>query len=788
MKPVKWTCVLTGAMLLLSYSAMAQTQDAAREAPAQTQVFHNSSSLYQDHSVSIAQRFTFDRFDPHHLIGHNNLYEFNAPGFSWGNAGGWSVQLGTAATGTFNTRGIGQMSVTNAVKHAVGDFAAQYIYAYTDGGATAQSDEGFTLDTREGGETDRWFHGKVANGAVSGTTLLPVTYVAGPQSQEATTDGAYMLDISKGTISGIVTGVDTLVDGTSVHVMPVSAKLPVSTGIGVVGTSIPRIKVEDEPETITLTNVRLIRGSFVPGKACLAGGWYPEQVVITKADTAANGTQNVTIIHKNPNGPDPNNPTSLWQGGICGQYLSLDRNIARDGFPTSYEVMGATDSSHLAYVWNVKGGTKTNILRVYDPPVKLRNLSRKNGVVTASFSNANQSYVFNHAASVVIAGASDPSFNGTIHLPSYDEDLNRSLHWSQPGPDGASQSATIDLPPSYYGFHLYPGAEVLGPEVAGGVPLEPNSVNWAPGDVIENPHNPTFYMGARMTDLVQHTLPSGSNSDGQIWGFRGAGISANYFPSSWINNNPCSFYIGCGGTLEPIRWNSYRGPYNELINVRTAPLNEGTLITIGCDLRGCDHQAPYRIFQLQNGTMEYDPATGEFKVPQMSANLFTGHLDGPLATTQIDLQDPRSPGQVVTITNSRGQIVINSHASTGGQPVQNSSAVFAAKPAGEGNSSARVSATVFPGAADRGASATCAKGYFCTADRGRITLAMPTAASAGAIASIRTSLPAGAICTATQNGGTVFLGIGSGNESSQGFDITAGVVWHGMITVDYSCR
>ncbi|HUZ94516.1 MAG TPA: hypothetical protein VMU57_06340, partial [Edaphobacter sp.] len=657
MKLAKYICVL--AATILSCGAMAQTQDAAREAPAQSEVFHNSSSIYQTHSVSIAQRFTFDRFDPHHLIGHNNLYEFKTPGYSWGNAGGWSVQLGTSANGTFNTRGIGQMDASSSVKHATGDFAAQYIYAYTDGGATAQSDEGFTLDTREGGETSQWFHGTVAAGAVPGTTLLPVTYVAGPQSQQATTDGAYMLDISKGKISGIVTGEETLVEGTSVHVMPVSARLPVSTGIGIVDTPIPRIKIEDVPETITLTNVRLVRGSFVTGKACLAGGWYPEQVLVTNVGQAANGRQDVTITHKNPNGTDVKNPTSLWQGGLCGQYLSLDRNVARDGFPTSYEVVGATDASHLAYVWNVKGGTKTNVLRVYQPPIALKNLSRRNGVVTASFSNGGP-YIFNHAASVVIAGASDSSFNGTVHLPSYDDDVNHQLQWSQPGPDATSQAATIDLPASYYGFHLYPGAEVVAPEVAGGVPLEPNSVDWAPGDVIENPHNPTFYMGGRMTGLVQHTLPSGSNSNGQIWGFSGSGISANYFPSLWINGNPCSLYIGCGGTLEPIRWNSYGGPYHELINMRTAPLNYGTLITIGCDPRGCDHKPPYQLFELQNGTMRYDPADGTFTVPKMSANLFTGPLDGPLTTTKIDLEDPRSPGQSLTITNSRGQIVVSS--------------------------------------------------------------------------------------------------------------------------------
>lgn len=783
MKLVK--CILVLASVMLNYSAAAQAPEAAQASPVRSEIFHNTSTDYDHHAAAKVQKFTFDAFTPSDMNGHYNFYDFKAPGYSWGNSGGWSVQHGTAEQGTFNTRGIGQMYVSTSVKHATGDFAAQYVYAYTDGGVTAQSDEGFTLDTREGGETDRWFHGKAAAGATQGTTLLPVTYVDGPQSQETTTDGAYMLDLSKGTIAGTVTGPETIVPGTSVHIMPVSVRLPPSTGIGIVNTPIPIIQSKNVPEPVTLTNVRLLRGSFVVGKACLAGGWYPEQVLVTKVVSTGKGGQDVTIIHKNPNGTDPNNPTSLWQGGICGQYLSLDRNLARDGFRTSYEVVGATDSSHLAYIWNVRGDTKQFGLGLYRAPVILKNLTRSNGIVSASFGYANQPYIFNHAADVVIADASDPSFNGTVHLPSYDEDRNHTLKWPQAGPDATSVHATIDLPSSYYGFHLYPGAEVLGPQTTAGVPLEPNSVEWAPGDVIENPHNPSFGMYGRMTQLVQNTLPNGTNSSGSIWGFRGSGISANYFPSTWKNMNPCSLYIGCGGTLEPISWNTYLGPYRELFNVRTAPLNEGALITVGCDSRGCDHKDPYRLIQMQNGAMVYDPADGSVTVPKMSASLLTG----PLATTQIDLEDPRSPDQGLTITNSHGQIVISSHTSQDTRQGNSSSSLLTAKAAAKsGSSVSSVAATVLPKSRDRGVNAACAKGYLCTSTRGRITLTSGTPAPAGIVASVRMPLTAGAICTATQNGGSAFFGIGSGDESANGFDITAGVIWHGTITVDYDCR
>jgi hypothetical protein len=768
--------------MMLGLFAFSQNRDLAVPMSPQKEEFHNTLSDYRNHAAAIAQGFTFDTFNPADKVAHYNFYEFKAPGYSWGNAGGWAVQHGISEQGIFNTRGIGQMYVSNSVKHATGDFAAEYVYASTDGGATAQSDEGFTLDTREGGETDDWFHGTVAEGAKPGTTLLPVTYVAGPHSQSTTTDGAFMLDITKGTISGVVTGPEKLVEGTSVHTMPVSAKLPPSTGIGIVNTVIPRVKKANVPETITLTDVRLLHGSFVAGKACLAGGWYPEQILITNIGTARNGLQDVTIVHKNPNGKDPNNPTSLWQGGVCGQYLSLDRNLARDGFRTSYEVVGATDVNDLAYVWNAKGSTKQNVLRVYHPPVLLKNLSRKDGVVTASFRSENQPYIFNHAATVVIADASSPSFDGTVHSPEYGDDLNRTLKWHQAGPDATASSATIDLPASYYGFHLYPGAEVLGPQVEGGVPLEPNSVDWSVGDVIENPHNPSFTMNGRMTVLTQNTLSSGFNSGAQMWGLRGSGISANYFPSVWRNVNPCSLYVGCGGTLEPIRWNTFEGPYRELIKIASAPLNQGSLITVGCDSRGCSHIPPYRLFSLQNGTMEYDPANGNFTVPRMTAQSFSGHLEGRITTTQIDLEDPKDPGHVLTLTNSNGRMAISSP----NQKDKRESIDSA--PQKSTFSAQSVPAKVITGPANEGGSASCAKGYTCTAKRGRLTVNASAVERTGTIASVRTTLPQGAICTATQNGGSSFFGIGSGNESASGFDVLAGVVLHGTLTVDYACQ
>ena len=733
-------------------------------------IAHNNLNYYRRHLSTDMSLFSYDSFFPMEQDARYSLMTFNQPSYSWGNHGGWGVQKGTNEEITFNSRGIAQARNLWCHKHATGDTACgDYVYGDTDGGATAQSDEGFTMDTREGGESDQYFHGKVGEGATTGSTMLPVVFTSG---QEATTDGAFLVDISKGTFAGTISGADSIVEGTSVHILPVTLRgaerLPASTGIGLIQTPLPVIAVANSPESIKL-NVVLRSGAFRSGVACLAGGWYPEQVIVTAVENPQGGVQRVTVVHKNPNPTaetDPNNPSSLWQGGLCGNYLSLDRNLARDGFRTSYPVVGATDSSHIAYAWNVNGSVRQNGIRIYVSPTSLKNLVRKNGVVTADFSAPNSPFIYNRAPSAVIAGATDASLDGTVLSPVYNNGQNRSLSWKQPGPDTSAASATIDLPASSYGFHLYPGAEILAPKVANGVSLEPNSVPWQPGDVIENPHNPSFNMHFRMSIVTQHTPPSGADPHAELWGFRGAGISANFRPALWTNDNPCNLYLGCGGTLEPITWMIHQGPYAILHWVMSAPMIGGALFRIGCDSQGCDHPAPYALFQMQNGNILYDPATSVVSTTRLTVQeakfnkvLLPSMPDGSYCLGVVNHE----------LVPMRGQGV---GCGVGATP----------------SSSPEDLATIATGGANTKGSANCMSGYRCTANRGRLSVVVQSGGSTGKIARVNVKLAGGQICTATQNGGKTFLGIGSGGESSDGFDITADEIVPGKIVVDYSCR
>lgn len=776
------------------------------------EVFHNNLNYYQRHLSSNLSAFTFDQFFPLEQDAQHTSLIANQPGYSWGNNGGWSVMKNHFDDLTFNSRGIAQANNIRCVKHATGDVACgDYVYGSTDGGSTAQSDEGFTVDTREGGETDSYFHGTVGGGATRGATVLPVTFTAG---QDATTDGAFLLDISKGRFAGTVTGLDGIVDGTSVHTLPVNfsgAEPPSpSTGIGIIRTPIPILVQANVPESVTL-EVRLTQGSFKTGTACLAGGWYPEQVEVTAVKPPTGQTQEVTVMHKNPNPTaetDRNNPSSLWQGGLCGNYLSLDRNLERDGFRTSYPVVGATDAHHIAYVWNVNGQVRQNNVNVYSAPTPLVKLVRKDGTVTANFARANATILYNRVPESVIAESSDASFNGAIASPQYGP--NGTVSWKQAGADATSAAATIDLPAKSYGFHLYPGAEILGPRTEKGVPLEPNSVAWAAGDTIENPHNPSFLMRFRMSLVTQHTPPSGADSSGDLWMFRGAGISANFRPSRWINENPCKLYIGCGGTLQPITWTIHRGPYSILHRVDNAPMNGGILFRIGCDPAGCDHPVPYALFELQNGRIGYDPATGTVSTRGFQAE---GITSGWLKTDSLSLTK-MPDGCVGVVGHVLASGVQKGHEAPclsaihwkggSGLTVQQSgdpaSPTFTIVPepgfyiprgdkisSGTTSTTPDAAATIVAGEANRRGSVGCAGGYQCTSSRGRISITA-TGATVGKVARVNVRLAAGEICTATQNGGTAFFGIGSGGESATGFDVTSGVALTGRVLVDYFCR
>ncbi len=93
--------------------------------------------------------------------------------------------------------------------------------------------------------------------------------------------------------------------------------------------------------------------------------------------------------------------------------------------------------------------------------------------------------------------------------------------------------------------------------------------------------------------------------------------------------------------------------------------------------------------------------------------------------------------------------------------------------------------------AGTGATAACASGYTCLAARGRLTIVAGTSPAAGTIATVTfaagTPYSAAPMCTATQNGGTTWLGVGGSGETAAAFNVTSAAAISGTLTVDYRC-
>lgn len=207
-------------------------------------------------------------------------------------------------------------------------------------------------------------------------------------------------------------------------------------------------------------------------------------------------------------------------------------------------------------------------------------------------------------------------------------------------------------------------------------------------------------------------------------------------------------------------------------------MNGGTLFRIGCDSLGCDHPAPYNLFELQNGYLAYDPKTstvstaalrtGKLTVENASIDKLSmaktpdggtdclGVRDHLVVSGSSQLKDAPC---VASITLQAGNGLTVQQSGTAAKPIY----TIAPQPGyyiPKGNSrveqpspsSDSAVATITIGSANPHGTAACANGYHCTANRGRIVLTGADGASAGKIVRVQANLVPGQICTATQKG------------------------------------
>ena len=355
-------------VLLCTGAAAAQT--AAPEAgDFQPDCEHGTSIGSCQHQTTTFSKPNYQAGYGHRTLVFQDLKTYG-PSINFGNAGGWTItHVIEAPHIIFGTSGIDQYLAASMTKNGTGDLAGIYLYVY-GGGHAAQSDEGVTGLSMASGEIPGYFHGKIASGGTPGSTSLNLTDDPSAHNDwHYTCDGCMLLDISKGTIAGNLNGKYIPLPGTYLLQLPTTndtvngspARLPLTRAWCTTTAAIPPTTTAGvgTPRTVNCT-LGAIGGStpaFRAGQiATIAGRSYPEQVIITEARQPSGGVQSLTFSARNPNPAG----SILFQGGIAGQSLSFDDNLALTGFRSSYYVFGSLDGVNLIYGSQIGGDVGSN--------------------------------------------------------------------------------------------------------------------------------------------------------------------------------------------------------------------------------------------------------------------------------------------------------------------------------------------------------------------------------------------------------------------------------------------
>jgi hypothetical protein len=577
----------------------------------------------------------------------NSNVTLQGSGFNLGNNGGWTVGSGINNILGTGVRGIHQAYSYVLNKHSVGDNGGVYGYINTDGGVSAESDEGVTGTQSEIVENPGYYHGTVVS-SIGVNDLAPVWSTA-TSGNNWTTDGAFMLNVSRPIVSSRVTTPTTVGDYVTftVNGSPVTSYLysfgctassiPISTAVGIQiipnwsssatynfhevvlytdgnyyqsnivnntnqnpatsgnwfnqGTSANSIPAPqctaDSPIsqsfTIQLATFNGATNTFSVGDHISVAGSNYGEQSIITAVTTSGFTQRITCLLRNSN-----SKITIFKGGIAGGYISSAANLAFSGMRSSYYAFGSLDGTNLIYGLQVAGRMDSNTL---------------------------------------------PQLGNE--------------QWTA---DGTANSE----------FTVYPGAEIVSNpnffSPAGHI--EQNNVPWTAGDSVENPHYPAFGGTAAWFSKVQNTPTNPEHgSIGLYIACEGYGWGGGGTSTIWaLNANPSSYYLNGGGTsnlIAPLMCN-LGGPYSTGLAFSSAPqAGIGSLIKIQNSFDGGATKPDVNVINFDYsewGNLFFSHTNGYW---QFGANLVANNFvsdQGGVLYTGTSGTFTSSDGKTVTVT------------------------------------------------------------------------------------------------------------------------------------------
>ena len=511
-------------------------------------------------------------------------------------------------TGVYNTQGQHVQFGNDINCYGVGDCLAGSQFIQSSGGYRDNADEGahpFDLQVRE---DSRVYAGTCTSGCTPGATSLFATATSFPGTQG---DGRFLIDknpaktITTGQLIGGTAGLNGTYlpfglanfAGTS---FPVSVLLQTAQA----ATSQPTNMAAG---TVTLSILTTGVGagysnstSALPattGIACLADGGGGasdtpnyEMASYTVVD-ASHLTLTLNKVHELG--------ATISVGGLCG--YGIEQTVdTRYGIRQVFPVVGSLSTTSLYYaesgmalIGNHSAGSTSGYL---NQSFTIASIVRSNNVVTVTVAGS-PVYDLN-GLTVAVAGVADSSYNGSFQVSTT---AANTFTYPSTGANSSSSGGTLTYMTG--GYVLYPLAEVLSvfnaanKQVDGTFTLAPNTVAWAAGDALEEPH---YYKQQTYadTELVTQYVPRPEQfvTAGKFYGGL-MGVGARGWQVA--NTTPTSLYLGAGGSYN-VPDDAYvaSGPWGNDFEVDAGA---NAVTRVHCNLYTCGRwDSTYKLFDLDS--------------------------------------------------------------------------------------------------------------------------------------------------------------------------------------------
>ena len=518
--------------------------------------------------------------------------------------------------GVYNTMGQHVLGSNTIQCYGVGDCLIGSQFVTASGGFRDEADEGAHPMDLQFHEDTKVFVGSCKTGCTNGSTTVGISVTAAPGTQG---EGRYLLNttpaktISGGTLIGGARTANNLIGPTasfsgtsfptSVFLMTTQVA-PASATAMAPGTVTLPIATTGVPSPFATTTAALPAAT---GVACVTDAPQPfSPTNYEMAQYTAVDATHLSLTLNKVHGPG----ATIAVGGLCGYGLEQTVDTV-NGIRQVFPVIGAASATSLFYAGNLTPivgamGTTSAYLHLEIP---IASAMRSGGTVTLTTGQALPVDV--NGLTLSVSGIADASYNGQVKVTTTGPNT---LSYANAGSDGSSTGGTLKALTG--GYVLYPMAEVLGvfnqatKAIDGQMTLAANTVAWAPGDSVEQPH---YFQENVLADVsyVGQTVPrpvtpgrAGVLYDSTVGpGLRGWGVT---------NIAPASSYFGNGGTHgAPDDAFEVQGIWNTTMEAQAGETN---VFQLHCNSHGCGRwNSAYNLFALDSSaskdTVAFQPMT-----------------------------------------------------------------------------------------------------------------------------------------------------------------------------------